>query len=203
MRTGLVVVGAALAVIGGGLFFTLFVISGGPASTTRLSFDNPDIPGHVSWPEVIARSTTSSASISLVWSTNAPANVSLTPAGPCNSSLGVCPIGPPLFTWTQALSGKESGTSANASAFILVVANPGTVTLEFTGTVSVGYTPGSPLPPWAWGLIALGGVVLLAMGGIALFLGLFLPGGVYRDPPGSTMRLRPPPDPPDEIPPPP
>ena len=202
VRTGLVVVGAAIAIIGGGLFLTLFLVSGGPTSTTRLSFDNPDIPGHTVWPEVISRSTTSPTSIGLTWSTNAPANVSLTPAGPCENSLGVCPIGPPLFNWTLATSGKETSNSANASAYILDVTNPGAGTLQFSAAVSVGTSTTSPFPAWAWGLIALAGVVLLAIGGIALFLGLFLPGGVYRNPDAEAIRTRPPPKSPDEGPPP-
>jgi len=202
VRTWLVVVGAAIAVIGGGLFASLFVISGGPQTTTRASFDNPNIPAHKSWPELIERSTTISATIGLTWSTNVPANVSLTAAGLCsNSSLGVCPYGPPLFAWTGATSGKASGSTGNATAFILLVQNPGTNTVDFAGTVSVSYTPVAPFPTWAWGVIALGGVVLLGMGGIALFLGLFLPSGVYRDPPGSTPPLRPPPDIPEGDPP--
>jgi len=96
------------------------------------------------------------------------------------------------------MSGKASGSTGNATAFILDVQNPGTSSLAFAGTVSVEYTPGAPLPTWAWGVIALGGVVLLGMGGIALFLGLFLPAGVYQDEPGATPRLRPPMEPPDE-----
>jgi len=107
-------------------------------------------------------------------------------------------MGTPLFAWDQSLSGKETGTTGNATAFILVVGNPGGATLAFTGTVSVGFMSSSPLPSWAWGLIALGGVVLLSLGGIALFLGLFLPGGVYRESAGADLRLRPPPDPPEE-----
>lgn len=100
------------------------------------------------------------------------------------------------------MSGKDAGSSGNATAFILEIQNPGTGTLDFAGTVSVAYNPGSPFPAWAWGIIALGGVVLLGMGGIILFLGLFLPGGVYQRPPGSTPPLRPPLDPEDEGPPP-
>ena len=194
--------GAAIAIIGGGLILTLFVTSAGPPSTTRASYYNPDLAGHDAWPEVISRSSTSAALIGLVWSTNVPANVSLTPAAPCGAPLGVCPIGPPLFNWTNLTSGKGTASSGNASAFILEVMNPGTSILQFTGTVSVEYLPHSPLPTWAWGLIALGGVVMLAIVGVALFLGLFLPGGVYRDDSEARLHMRPPPGPPPEEPPP-
>lgn len=194
MRTGLVVVGAAIAVIGGGLFLSLFVISGGPASTTHVSFDNPQLPGRSSWPEVIAKSTSTTASIGLTWTATAPVNVSLTPAGACDSPLGVCPTGPSLFNWTLATSGKQTGSTGNASAFILDVTNPATGFVGFNAVVALETTPSSALPVWAWGLIALGAVILLAIGGIALFLGLFLPGGVYREPPSDDVkRTRPPP----------
>ena len=86
-----------------------------------------------------------------------------------------------MFNWTLSLSGKGTDSSATSSAYILEVTNPGNGPIKFSAVVSVSYQPGGPLPTWAWGLIGLGGVVLLAIGGISVFLGFFLPGGVYRD----------------------
>lgn len=201
VRTGLVILGSVIAILGGGLIITLFYFSGGPTTTSQLSFENPGVAPHAVLPEVFARSTSTQASIGLSWSTSAPANVSLTPVGPCSTNaLGLCPIGPPLFNWTLSLSGKGTASSTNASAYLLQLTNPGNSSIRFSAVVSVSYHPGAPLPAWGWGLIALGGVTLLGIGGIAVFLGLFLPGGVYRDPPA--MELRPPPGIPPEEPPP-
>jgi hypothetical protein len=182
VRTGLVILGSVVAVIGAGLIVTLFFLSGGPTTTSQLSFENPALAPHSVWPEVISRSSSSQVSVSVSWTASAPANVSLTPAASCVGSLGACPIGPPVFNWTMVLSGKGTDASANASVYILEVTNPGSTAIRFSAVVSVSYQPGAPLPTWSWGVIAAGGVTLLAIGGIAVFLGLFLPGGVY-DPP--------------------
>jgi len=174
-----VVLGTVIAVIGGGLIVTLFAFVGGPTNTSQLTFENPALTPHTVLTEVIVPSTTATASVGLSWTTSAPANVTLTPATPCATAPGACPTGPPVFNWTLSVTGKGTDSSASASAYILEVANPQNGPIKFSAVVSVGYHPGGALPAWAWGLIGLGGVALLAIGGISVFLGFFLPGGVY------------------------
>jgi len=187
VRTGLVILGSVIAIIGAGLIVTLFFLSGGPTTTSHFSFDDPGLSPHTDLPEVFALSSSSHVTVGLSWSSSGPANVSLTPAAPCTGSIGACPVGPPVFNWTLNLSGKGSVT-ANATEYILLVTNPGPGPIKFSAVVTVDYQAGAPLPAWGWGLIAIGGLTLLVIGGIAVFLGLFLPGGVYG-PPGE------PPDP--------
>jgi len=184
VRTWLVILGSVIAIIGAGLIVTLFFLSGGPNTTSQLTFENPGLAPHTPWPEVISLSTSSHVTLGLSWSSSGPANVSLTPAAPCSGSIGACPIGPAVFNWTLSLSGKGSTSSGNATEYILLVTNPGSGPIRFSAVVTVNYQAASPLPAWGWGLIAVGGLTLLAIGGIAVFLGLFLPGGVYG-PPGE------------------
>ena len=198
MRPWLVILGSAIAIIGGGLIITLFLFSSGPTTTSLLSFENPTIAPHTDWQPAFTRSAGVPGSVGLSWNSSAPVSVSLTPAVPCDTPLGVCPIGPPELNWTLSTSGKGTVSSSNASAYILDVENPSNSTVRFTASVTVSYQPGPPISSWAWGLIALGGITLLGIGGIAVFLGLFLPGAVYSDLDESDLHLPPsePPEPP-------
>ena len=198
MRSGLVILGGVIAVLGGGLIVTLFALSGGPATASQFSFENPNLAPHAVFTDALSRTSSSVAAISLSWSASGPANVSLTPVRECLAPLGFCPTGAPIFNWTGLESGKGTDGSANATTYLLEVENAGSQPLRFTAVVSVSIQPGGSIPTWAWGLIALGGVVLLAIGGIAVFLGLFLPGGVYEDANDEEGFRRPPDLPPEE-----
>ena len=198
MRPWLVILGSIIAVIGAGLIVSLFFLSSGPVTTTQYNIDNPSVAPHSNWVQVISRSISTQSSVSISWATTGLANVSLTPAAPCSSPLGVCPTGPPVLNWTLVESGKGSGASSSVSQYLLKVMNPGDSPFRFSSVVSVNYNPGSPLPVWSLGLILLAGIILLAIGGIAVFLGLFLPGGVYEEPeePSLGPFEPPPPEPP-------
>lgn len=198
VRSGLVLLGAIIAVLGGGLIVTLFVLSGGPTTASQLRFENPNLAPHQVWSEGISRTSSAEATIGLSWAASGPANVTLTPARECLQPVGLCPSGSPIFNWTGVLSGKATDSSSNATSFLLDVTDAGDAAVRFSAVVSVSYQPGGSTPDWAWGLIALGGVVLLAIGGIAVFLGLFLPGGVYERANDDEMLRRPPGLPPED-----
>jgi hypothetical protein len=198
VRPWLVVLGSIIAVIGVGLVISLFLLLGGTVTTGQFRIDNPAIGPHSNWVEVVSRPISTQSSVSISWTTTAPANVTLTPAAPCSSVLGVCPTGPPVLNWTLVQSGKGTGASGNVSQYLLEVRNPGASTIAFTGVVSVNYNPNPPLPVWSLGLILVAGIILLAIGGIAVFLGLFLPTGVYDEPEDPSLGPfePPPPEPP-------
>lgn len=190
VRTGLVVVGSVIAILGGGLIVTLFFLSAGPATTSLVSVQNGGLLPGTNYSSTISPSGSVPSSITVSWSSNGPANVTLTPAEPCPGPSGWCSHGSPILAWTLVSSGKETTTATNSSAYILEVVNGGTVVLKFSAGVTVAYQPASPVPLWGWWLIAGGGIVLLGIGGIAIFLGLFLPGGVYsRGPTSSSGRV--------------
>lgn len=180
MRTGLVAIGGVVAVLGAGLILALFFLSTGPASTIHVSLGNPALGGGSNFSVVVTGPGSSSGSISISWTTSAPANVTLSPANPCGT--GTCPVGPPVLSWTRSTSGNGVVSSPNASVYLLVVTNPGGAPIKFSAMVTVSSTTGITVPTWASVVIIAGGVVLLGIGGVALFLGMFLPGGVYRDP---------------------
>jgi len=198
VRPGLVFIGTAIGVIGAGLIVTLFFLSSGALTTNRTSFENPGLSGHSTWVEVATRSTSAKATVAVSWTASEPVNVTLVPAQACSSMLGYCPAGPPVFNWTLQTSGQGTDPSASASGYLVSVVNPNTAVARATAVVSVTENPGSSLPDWGYILIAAGGVTLIAIGGIAIFLGLFLPSGVYQNP-DQLMAGRPPPfEPPEE-----
>lgn len=198
MRTWLVVLGIVIAVLGASLVLSLFVLSGGGSTTTRVSPSVPSLASQSSQSWDILGTQSGPATVTLSWTATAPADVSLVPATPCNSTSGYCPVGNYSLNWTAAERGKGTLTSVRAPGYLLMVHNPGGTTVSFSAAVSVTYGPASNVPTWTWGVIASGGIVLLVIGGIALFLGLFLAPGVYRPPGGTPDPVRHPSLPPDD-----
>jgi len=198
VRTWLVVLGILITAIGAGLILTLFFLSTGPSTTVQIRPEDPGLPAHSTQPWVLPGPASGAGSVSLSWSSTALTSVSLQPATTCTGLPGYCATGPAVLSWSDVTSGRGTVSSANASFYLLLVTNPGTTPLSFRGIVSVQYSTGTPVSPVSWGLIASGGIALLAIGGIALFLGLFLAGGVYRPPPGGPVVVRHPSLPPDE-----
>ena len=195
------IVGSVIALLGVGLLITLFFLGGGPTVTGQVSIQDEGVNPHGNYSEVVSPSSSVAGSIALAWSASGPANVTFTAAVPCHYSAGYCPSGAPVLSWTQNDSGKGTDASVHSSVYILEVTNPGDGLLTFSALVTVTFNAPPPIPPWGWGLIAGGGVVLLGIGGVATFLGLFLPAGVYSRKDAGTP-LRPPLDrPPDEPPP--
>jgi len=199
VRTGLVVIGIVIAALGGGLVLTLFAISGGATTTTtQYHPEDPGLASGASDSWVVPGAATGSESISVSWSTTALANVGLWAATTCSAPGGFCPTGAAALNWSMMTSGKGGISAGSGATFLLVATNPGTGPMKFTGLVSVTDTPNSPVPTWSWGLIAAGGIALLAIGGIAVFLGLYLPGGVYEHPDAGPRAVRHPSLPPEE-----
>lgn len=190
MRTGLVVLGIVIAVLGVGLFLTLFFLAEGPSTTTQIRPEDPSVLHNVSQSWILPGPVAGRGSVSLSWTTSALAEVDLWGATPCTAPGGFCPSGPALLNWTSSVSGKGTVSSASGATFVLMVTNHGNIPLRFAAVVSVTYTPGTPVTTWIWALIAAGGMALLAIGGIALFLGLYLPGGVYHDPDAEMVAVR-------------
>jgi hypothetical protein len=198
VRTGLVVIGAVIALLGAGLIVTLFFLSGGPTITNHTTFEDPGIAPYSNQSWAVPGPTPGSGSVTLSWTMSGLANISLWPATTCAKPMGSCPTGPAALSWTLADSGNGSVSPSDSSTYILQATNPANNTLRFSAVISASYSSGSPLSSWSWGLIATGGIALLAIGGIALFLGLFLPGGVYQDPDGEVVAVRHPSLPPEE-----
>jgi hypothetical protein len=199
VRTGLVILGVVIAVLGAGLFISLFFLFQGPSTTSQIRPEDPNLSPNSNQSWVLPGPAAVTGTVSLSWTTSAGADVALWPAITCTAPGGFCPTGVAVLNWTLATAGTGTVNSASGATFILIVTNPGHASLRFAAVVSVTSSPGTTITPWVWVLIAAGGVALLAIGGIALFLGLYLPGGVYRDPDAEMVVVRHPSLPPEEF----
>ncbi len=178
VRPWLVVIGIVFALVGGALIGSAFYIPNAPSvtQTKQLSAAVNPGPGQ-EWPFVFGG--TSPSTVSVDWTASNGANVSFWSAAPCSSGKSLCPVGGALVSWTGAATGHWSLPGASGSDYLLSISTATPSGLVFNGTVSATYVaPHSSLGiPTI--LVVVGGVLLLAVGAIALFLGLFLPSGVY------------------------
>ena len=184
MRWGLVVVGLVFAVVGAGLVTSFFVDSSGapPGALTRTITASVVGPNQTQdWS--LATVGTSHGSLTLSWSSTVPVNVNFWRTESCASSTGVCAVLPALGSWDANSSGEWRGTGSVGSTYLLTVTGRSSAA-SFNATLTESYQ-GTPFDLGTPGivLITIGSILLLGTGGVAVFLGLFLPGGVYQNPP--------------------
>jgi len=179
VRPGLIAVGVGLVVLGAAVFVGVL----DPGNTPLVQRTDPgfivDLTG-TNWRTLTYPTTPEGrATLTLTWSASAPANVSLyadqactTP--PCN--------GPSLRYWVGNVSGKWTATGAVGSMYLLWVyaAVPHNGSINFSATLTEQYRTGQLTLPFVPFLITMVAASLLAgMGAVILYLGLFLPAGVY------------------------
>lgn len=181
--------GGLLLTLGAGALASLYVLAA-PAPTTTTSITGPPVvvPARqeASTP-TISLVTSGSATLRVTWQSTVEVNASLTAGKAC---AGI----PPSCGATQVLA---SGAGSTA---VWVVGSPGRGPVYITwydagsvaGTVryTVAETVASPnqLPTLTLLLVDIGLGSLTAIGGLALFLGLFLRGGIYRRGPPLVSR---------------
>jgi hypothetical protein len=184
VRAGLLVAGAAVAVIGVGVLLASLSFSTGPMETQFDPISVSTVAGHSFFSQQLTGVNRSSASISLVWSSSRYLNVNVYSSEPCPHLTGVCASGTPVAFWWGD-SGRWSTSGSLSFPLFLNLSNPNGTTATFTGILLESYTTSALAnPTWNLFLPLTGGVVLIAIGGVAVFLGLFLPKGVYTRPPG-------------------
>lgn len=191
MRTGLVGAGAVVAIVGAGLVVSLFFLPGPPTDTHTTSDSIADLGSSPrTW--TITENAVDPGSMTLSWTSSGAATVQLWMGGPCTVGSGTCPVGSPITAWNGNDSGQWSMQGSIASVYLLSVTNYGSMPISFTGTLTETYqvpTASAAVPAWA--LIALGGLILLGIGGLAIFLGFFLATGVYRPPRSGSEAFEP------------
>jgi len=179
VRTGLLVAGTAVAVIGAGVLLASLTFATGPSFTQFDPVTVPSIPGHTFYEQQLVGVNQSSAAVSLTWAASNKLVVSVYPAVHCPHSSGVCPSGTAVATW-WADSGRFSATGALTFPLFLNLSNANATATSFSATFVETYTTSALAnPTWNLFLPLIGAVVLCAIGGVAIFLGLFLPTGVY------------------------
>ncbi len=191
MRLGLVVVGLAFVVVGAGLVVTFFVFSSGvpPGGLTR-SISAVQMSPNSTQVWTLATVSTDHGTLTLDWSSSGPSNVALARAAACPSSSGLCPVSPALVVWDANSSGSWKSSGGVSSAYFLTATSRSSNAVNLNATLSESY------PGTAFGLgspelilLTIGCVLLLGTGAVGVFLGLFLPGGVYQPAPRPHRRV--------------
>jgi hypothetical protein len=179
VRTGLLVAGTAVAVIGAGVLLATFSFATGPTFTQFDPVSIPSIPSHTYYEQQLVGVNESSASVSLTWAASNKLVVTVYPAVHCPRTSGVCPSGTAVATW-WADSGRFSSTGSLSFPLFLNISNANGNATAFSAAFTESYsTSALANPTWNLFLPLIGAVVLCAIGGVAIFLGLFLPTGVY------------------------
>lgn len=184
MRTGLIVVGIGVAIIGAGVITSMVFLPTSQSVSQNWPVTALDIPSNQSQERAFPVSTPagSSEQFELDWVATGTVAVSVYNATACNSASGACPIGHlAAVNWLSSTSGKWVAPNPLPQYYEVVIWNVGPVPVNFTGHAVETYSaPWGQLPSWATISIVLGGVVLLGIGGMALFLGFFLRPAVFR-----------------------
>jgi hypothetical protein len=180
MRPGLVAVGAAFAIVGAGVIASVLWTADAPTVERNGSVAANNIaPGN--WTEfTLPATSSSSASLQLHWSATGSVDVSWILTFSCVSPLGWCPEPTPAANWSSVRGGNWTHTGTAVALYVLYVQDATNVPINFTGTFVEKYRPAplalSPLP---LAVVITGGSLLLGTGAVAVYLGIFLPSGIY------------------------
>jgi|GEM_PF-404818 hypothetical protein len=189
VRTGLVVIGVALAVVGAGLTLSAFFEPGAPSLTQVNPVAAPNLQPDQPRTMVVWLQNTSSGTLELNWVSSSAVNVSVYLATNCafvtsNTHVQYCPDGPALATWPSASSGHWNTSGKISFPLLLNLEDLGPKAVNVNAVFDEVWSSTSPaVPTWIFLSTLAGGIACLSIGGVAIFLGLFLRGNVYSRPP--------------------
>jgi hypothetical protein len=185
VRTGLVVIGVALAVVGAGLTLSAFFEPGAPSLTQVNPLAAPNLQPSQARTMVVWLENTSSGTLTLSWVSSSDVNVSVYRALVCgfvtsNTHVLYCPDGPALATWPLNSSGHWNTSGEISFPLLLNLDNVGSKTVTVNAVFDEVWASTSPrVPTWVFVSILSGGAACISIGAVAIFLGLFLRAGVY------------------------
>ncbi len=184
MRPGLIAVGAALALVGAGLIYALVDPADAPYQTRSSDAAITDLAAGNWRTASLPTASSGHATFTFSWYSTEPARVDLYSLYACKVPSGYCTALPALASWPGGANASWSATGSAGSMYEVWVEPVATAnqSLNFSATLTERYPAGEfalPLP--AFGIAMTGGGLLAGIGGVALYLGLFLPSGVYRE----------------------
>jgi hypothetical protein len=185
VRKGLAFTGVAVALVGAGVLLVAISLSSGTSGSIVEGVSAPTISGNGNYTHVIPSSPQKSAAVIFVWSSTRSVQVTLYVAGACpNQTVGyVCPAGNPLDHWWSN-TGTWSWTGSVSEPWLLIVINPNATVAALNGTLVESFpAPNSFSSGVNFFVLLIGSVLLIGIGALSLFLGLFLRGGVYQPKP--------------------
>lgn len=182
VRLGLVALGVAFAVLGAAVLVAVIDPVDDPMLTRSSNVAIDALPAG-SWRTVIVNASSASpATISIGWNSTGEVIVAWYATAPCSTPPSYrCKTSPALASWgpTQR-SGYWSATGDSGPAYMLSVETSPSASVNFTAEFTERYRSSDlSLPLVAFAVTVAGGSILAGVGGVLLYLGLFLPSGVY------------------------
>lgn len=178
MRPWLVAIGGLFLTLAVGTVAVLYLAAVG--SGTVVTNISPPYPVALAPNQTVTLpfngSSGSSETFNLVWHATGAIDVVLQQSTPCTPA---CSGGAILVVWTASLSGTWSGHGPFHYPLLCLLTNPQTRATNATILGRAVSTIPSPLP-WVYLLLlGAGSAGLFVVGGLAVFLGLFLQGNPY------------------------
>ncbi|MFY9717256.1 MAG: hypothetical protein WAK40_04910 [Thermoplasmata archaeon] len=180
MRTGLLAVGAAMVIVGAGVAIAVTMPFTSPGTSRTVQTWDSQVRAGTSKTYDVPASPSNSAAMQFDWNSTNATMVVWYVAGPCPTTPGWCLEGA-IKSWTAGnTSGNWSGFGPAASGYCLFIHDSGSAPINFTGEfVESVPTPGHHLPMIPFAIVLSGGSILMGIGGLSIYLGLFLPSGTY------------------------
>jgi hypothetical protein len=177
VRPGLVGIGVVLAVLGAGTLVAVYAFpSPAPPQTQVTNVGPVAVGGGTELGFALTGWNFSAGSYRVSWQvTGGPAAAQLSRAAHCGVG-GWCPSGEPLRSWPANASGSWSSDGPLGFPLYFLVINAGrsAVILNLGAAETIPSDQKSTLPALTAIFVDAGSIALLAIGGIAVFLGLFL-----------------------------
>lgn len=180
MRPGLVAVGAAFALVGAGVILAVLWTEDAPTvpRSSTVAIDNLGAGNPALF--TLNAAAAAYAQITLHWIASANVSVNWYLTVSCQSSTGWCIESAPAATWPSGTSGSWSHSGTAISVYVLAVQDASTSSVNFSASFLEKYQPAPlALPLLPLGIVLTGGSLLAGTGAVVLYLGLFLPSGVY------------------------
>lgn len=174
-----------MAVIGAGVIASLALAPDPGTLRESWPIDIENLTSNASRGVPVPVTDGASSVFSFDWVASSAAEASLWPAVSCGAAVGACPTTElPVVHWNATTHGDWTTHGDLPSYYLLTIWAAAKSSVNFTGQVAETYSaPSLAIPTWAEISVIVGGVVLLGIGAMALFLGLFLRTSIYRGPP--------------------
>ncbi len=188
MRPGLVAVGGAFAAVGIAVIVVGIMPVTSPPLTRTGTAAVSDLAGGDTRSFYLVATSVSSAEMAVNWTATSAMVVSWYATTACSTPPNWCAVSPALDSWTNVRSGRWSASGDAGSRYLLYVETeppaggaPAT-SANFSATFTEHYQILSRVALSVPFLLTMSaGGLLAGVGAVALYLGLFLPSGVYGD----------------------
>ncbi len=181
MRPGLVAVGVVFVVLGAAVIAAVLISSDAPTLTRTGTVRLIDLTPGENRTITLPATPSPSADLTLHWIASNATRVEWFASVSCTQSpVGWCFQPKPAASWFSNTSGYWSYSGTAASIYGLFVSDPSNVSVNLSATFTENYRA-SPLPLTLVPLLVVlaAGALLAGTGGVGVYLGLFLPTGVY------------------------